>query len=284
MLVLAMRGRFDGLFALEPKVPSRLTEQLDHQRHAARTRPGDPISWAQYAIAAARHPDARAEAETALMRTHELIESCLNFGLLTPAKEAASLLFEALPHRDTALLLADLELAQADANAISRARELLEAFIEQHPDADAIRVRIAALALGASDPQGARTWIEPIADHSAETRALYIQTLAALGEWQLAAHEALLGLEVEPEATDLHLLLGVAELAQERHHAAISAFSEAIRLSPERPEAYLNLGLAFRDSGSLAAALGVVDAGLELMPEHTHLLALRAELIENLNL
>lgn len=295
-------------------------DDIRRLHHQARSRPGDPVAWAQLAVALHAVDAARAEgvltrpeadppdtatpadspgapvhadpletpdpgdpgdafdAQATLTHTFELVRNCLGFGLIGPAEEAAELLHTAFGDEATAILLAEVTLRRNQVGDIDRARRLLEATVEHRPDAREARVRAAALALGTGDHDAARRWIEPVAADNAGTRALYAQILLAEGDVEAAAHEALLGLEGAPEAVDLHLLLGVAELAQSHNEAAIESFSEALRLAPERPEAYYNLGLAFVATGSRAAALGVVEAGLELAPDDERLQALHARL------
>lgn len=272
----------------------QLPEDIQRLKRDANTRPGDPVIWARLAIALHALAHANAEGvlldpapptddlpmspEQALHHTEELIRNCLSFGLLAPATDAAELLHTALGSERTAILLAEATLRRNQVGDIARARALLEATVSRRPDAREARLRAAALALGTGDLDAARRWIEPIAAHDAVTRALYAQVLLASGDVEAAAHEALLGLEGEPESVDLHLLRGVAELSQAHNEEAIESFSEALRLAPERPEAYYNLGLAFVATGSRAAALGVVEAGLELAPNDERLLSLMARL------
>jgi tetratricopeptide (TPR) repeat protein len=270
-------------------------EDILRLKREAAARPGDPVVWARFTVAlhglenahdegvlvgplSPDEPDELMTSLDAIRHTDELVRNCLAFGLVGPATDAAELLHTAIGSEGTAILLAEVTLRRNQAGDIARARALLEATVASRPDAREARLRAAALALGTGDLEAARRWIEPVAADSAGTRALYAQVLLASGEVEAAAHEALLGLEGEPESVDLHLLRGVAELAQAHNEDAIESFSEALRLAPERSEAYYNLGLAFVATGSRAAALGVVEAGLELAPDDERLIALMTRL------
>lgn len=274
-------------------------EDIHRLKRDAAARPGDPVIWARLAIALHALECAKTEgvlleqspesdepymtSTEALAHAEELVRNCLSFGLLAPATDAADLLHTALGSESTAILLSEVTLRRNQVGDIARARALLEATVARRPDAREARIRAAALALGTGDLDAARLWIEPVASDDAVTRALYAQVLLASGDVEAAAHEALLGLEGEPESVDLHLLRGVAELSQAHNEEAIESFSEALRLAPERPEAYYNLGLAFVATGSRAAALGVVEAGLELAPGDERLLSLMARLKASLS-
>lgn len=278
----------------------QLPEEIQRMKREATARPGDPVVWARFAVALhglemARHEgvlleplagpggEAMPTSAAALRHTDDLVRNCLAFGLVGPATDAAELLHTAIGSESTAILLAEVTLRRNQVGDIARARTLLEATVASRPDAREARLRAAALALGTGDLEAARRWIEPVASDGAMTRALYAQVLLASGEVEAAAHEALLGLEKQPESVDLHLLRGVAELAQAHNEEAIESFSEALRLAPERAEAYYNLGLAFVATGSRAAALGVVEAGLELSPEDERLVSLMHRLKASFN-
>lgn len=259
---------------------ARRSEETERLAAQAAARPGDPVARARLAVALAPGEDAARAALEAMT----LIRGCLDLGIAEPAAEAAELLqrgfgaseASGVSGLEIALLVADATLQRS--GDVARTRALLEAVVAAHPDAVGARLRAAALALGLGEAEAARRWIEPVASADAQTRALYVQTLLALGALDEAVAEALTGLEAAPEASLLHQLLGIAELQRGRTEAAIDALSEGLRLSPDDPVTYYNLALAFEASGSRAAALGVTDAGLELAPSDTRLRALRSRL------
>lgn len=255
-------------------------EEAQRLAAQAAARPGDPVVRAKLAVALVRGE----EAEAAALEAMSLIRRCLDLGIAEPAFEAADLLqshfgsgeVAGVSRLEIALLVADATLQKS--GDVPRTRALLEAVVAAHPDAVGARLRAAALALGLGEAEAARRWIEPVASAEPQTRALYVQTLLALGAVDEAVAEATAGIEAAPEVSLLHQLLGIAELQRGHVEAAIDALSEGLRLSPEDPVTYYNLALAFEAAGSRAAALGVTDAGLELAPDDARLVALRSRL------
>lgn len=262
-----------------PRSPVRSVLTSIIHRLAARVaaRPGDPQSHAELA-AALWEADAQAEAEAARAKARELIAGCLHLGLIDPATAAAEVLHQAFRRPDDAVLLADVTAARQGAG-LERARRLVEAVVSSAPDALPARMRAAAFALGAGEAATARRWIEPVAHATADTSALYVQTLLAQGDSATALAEVEAAIQRHPGAAVLWELCGAAALEKNRPDTAIEAFSEVLRLEPERPQAYYNLALAFVRAGSRMAALGVVDAGLEAKPNDSPLVVLRQALL-----
>lgn len=249
-----------------PELLRRLEAQVS-------ARPGDPVGHAELAAALVGRPEATA----ARAKARELIVGCLHLGLHEPALAAAEALHRAFGSVDDAVLFAEVSAARRHAGDLDRARRLVEAVVESEPDALPARLRAAAFALGAGEPLVARRWIEPVAHQTAETSALYVQTLLVSGDAGALA-EARIGVERHPGSAELWEMFGAAALERGLADLAIDAFSEVLRLAAERPQAYYNLALAFARARSLPAALGVVDAGLEARPGNARLVELREAL------
>jgi len=254
-----------------------LSSIVQRLRAQVAARPGDPLSRAE--LAAALHEAGAAEADGAWQKARELVKGCLQLGLIDPASAAAELLHRAFARPDDALLLAEVSAARQGSGDLERARRLVEAVVAAEPDALPARIRAAAFALGAGEAGAARRWIEPVAHESVETSALYVQTLLAQGDTSGALSEIMVAIERYPEAAVLWELLGAAALERNRPDTAIDAFAEVLRLAPERPQAHYNLALAFVRAGSRMAALGVIDAGLEVKPHDSPLMVLRQALL-----
>ncbi|MCC6621198.1 MAG: tetratricopeptide repeat protein [Deltaproteobacteria bacterium] len=244
-------------------------------------RPGDPLGHAELAAALFASGQAQAAGD-ARARARDLITGCMHLGLHDVALQAATRLHEAFARVEDTVLLAEISAARKTPEDLARARRLVEAVVEADPGAVPARLRAAAFALGAGEPSEARRWIEPVAHLDAKTRALYIQTLMVEGWVAAAFEEARVAVLAHPGAAELWELLGANCLELGRPDAAIDAYSEVLRIAPERAHIYYNLALAFARTGSVAAALGVVDAGLEARPGDERLATLRAALVDAL--
>lgn len=302
------------LAEVDPAEVARLEAQ-------ARVRPGDPVARARLAVAL-RHD----QAEGPTRVTEGLIRTCLRLGALDPAIEAATLLHRRFRTPELAIGLADAWLTRHHDDDVERARALLSELVSVEPDPRAsapsgtagadleARLRLAALALGRGEVEAALAWTTPIvaagetkqgparmSQASAAAMNLHANVLLAAGRADEAAgfaEEALdqlgdaghgapeQGARLQAESQRFYQVLGIAELARGRTEAAVAALSEALRLAPEDPTSYYNLALAFEAAGSPAAALGVVEAGLELFEQYDggvspdpRLVALRARLL-----
>ena len=281
----------------------------------ARVRPGDPVARARLAVAL---PHDEAEGPTRI--AEGLIRTCLRLGALDPAIEAATLLHQRFGTPELAIGLADAWLTRHRDDDVERAMAVLSELVSVEPDPRAsapsgttgadleARVRLAALALGRGEVETALAWTSPIAatappgatrmgHASAAAMSLHANVLLAAGRADEAAAYAAEALEqlgdasataqegarLLAESQRFYQVLGIAELARGRTEAAVAALSEALRLGPDDPTSYYNLALAFEAAGSPAAALGVVEAGLELfeagVAPDPRLVALRNRLI-----
>ena len=244
---------------------------LRRLRERATARPADPLARAELCAALANTD----EADRCLDETRALIDNSLRLGAHDIARRAADYLFESLGDPAWAVLAAEASLLAGDTEA---GRSRLESLAAQFPESPEAPTRLAALALGEGDAPAAVRWIEPVATASSETRVLYVQALMAAQAPAEALEFALDSAEAYPDSADQHLLVGLAQLANERPRRAVSAFSEALRLDPTRPEIPYNLAIAFALDGAVAAAIGVIDAALAARPRDGMLHALRAEL------
>ena len=254
---------------------AQLTRDLDRLRERAANRPGDPVARAE--LCAALY--GTADGERCLVQTRELIHTALRLGSNALALQASEILWTASGDPRWAVLAAEAALLDG---AVDDGRGRLEAVAGQFPDDPEPRTRLAALALAAGDPGTALRWIEPVATAHGEARAGYAHALLAAGRSAEAVDFARESCDALPAEAELHLVLGLALLAAEHPRRAVSAFSEALRLDPRRPEVHYDLAVAFALDGSVPAAIGVVDAALIARPEDARLLALREQLLAQL--
>jgi tetratricopeptide (TPR) repeat protein len=75
---------------------------------------------------------------------------------------------------------------------------------------------------------------------------------------------------LDPDHAEARTLLGWIHLELRRDYAAaIEEYSRVVRLKPEWPEAYNNLGVAFRKKGGLEKALESFNRALELRADYS---------------
>ena len=69
-----------------------------------------------------------------------------------------------------------------------------------------------------------------------------------------------------PKASVLYNLLGASNAGLKRYDAAIENFESAMKLNPNKAEAYLNLGNALRNKGNLEEAITRYNKAIEIEP------------------
>ncbi len=252
-----------------PNAPT--TADVTKLRERIAARPADPLARVDLAIALVGSPERDAAVEAAVA----LIGNSLDLGAFDVARAAARRLAETFDAPDLAILEADAAMMAGDRDG---GIQILRGLAARAPRHAPTRIRLAALAIAEGDGAAALTWVEPVAGDGEEAAAAYLQTLIALDRADEAVAFAADAAERYPASADVHLLQGLAALASDRPAAAIAAFSEALRLDPERPEVHYDLAVAFALDGAVPAALGVVDAGLARNPTHERLLDLKADL------
>lgn len=248
-------------------------ERLERLRDHAGQLPGDPVAGAELAAALA----GTSEADAALADAMARVGNALSLGAHEAARAAARVLAEAFEHPDVAVLVAETRLLGGDRDG---ARDELASVVARWPEHAGARARLAAIAASAGDGAAALAWIEPVARHDADTAALYAQSLLAAGRLEEARDFGADAARRYPGSAVVHASLGLVLLGMGAPGDAVAPLSEALRLEPERPEAYANLAFALAKAGSRAAAFGVLDAAALRFPGDAGIAALRREIAE----
>ncbi|MFO0751161.1 MAG: hypothetical protein U1F43_36635 [Myxococcota bacterium] len=215
-------------------------------------RPGDPVGHAELAAALRGQP----EAEAARTKARELVVGCLHLGLHEPAVVAAEVLHRAFGGVDDAVLWAEAAAARRGAGDLERqepgrgrGREPARRAAGAAPRG---RVRARRRRAG-----GGAALIEPVAHQTAETSALYVQTLFVAGDnAQAALVEARSGVEAHSGSAELW------EMPAAALERGLRAGGDRRLLRGAAPRARAAAGLlqpgagVFAQAGSLPAALG----------------------------
>jgi tetratricopeptide (TPR) repeat protein len=82
-------------------------------------------------------------------------------------------------------------------------------------------------------------------------------------------------LELQPDLTDAHLLLGVGYFDRKDYRRAIEEYDKYLAVIPDNYHAWSNRAVAYLRSGNLAAARADIDRALELKPNDPELLGNR---------
>lgn len=96
---------------------------------------------------------------------------------------------------------------------------------------------------------------------------------AAMSEWQSS-------LRAKADFPEIQIILGGVGLTMRNMPAALSAFSEAVDLDPQREEAWSIIVRIYAALGDMAAARDAVDAALVANPESVALRVLRGEILQ----
>lgn len=123
------------------------------------------------------------------------------------------------------------------------------------------------------DPAGlALQRVDPRLRPSATPATLHQAALGHLSGGRLLDAQACCqqALAIDPEHVDTLHLMGVLALQAKQPDHAVEWFSRAIRLAP-RPEYLASLGVALKQQGRLADALGVFDKAVQLKPDDADL-------------
>ncbi len=92
------------------------------------------------------------------------------------------------------------------------------------------------------------------------------------GETDGAIDDFVHALELQPNLTDAHLLLGVGYFDRKDYGQAIEEYSKYLAVIPDNYHAWSNRAAAYLRSGNLAAARADIDRALELKPHDSELL------------
>mgnify|MGYP002634901444 CR=1 FL=1 len=97
-----------------------------------------------------------------------------------------------------------------------------------------------------------------------------------LGDHQGATRTLRKALQKDKKSASAHYNLGIAQKALKMNSMAISSYREAIKLAPDMPEPYTNLGNMYIDMKSLSQAVKCLQDGLNNCPKSAKLAAVLA--------
>lgn len=128
---------------------------------------------------------------------------------------------------------------------VPEAKEFFEKLLSQYPKDPDLHLFLGIISLRLRDPQTAETYLRK-------------------------------ALVIAPDHVEARTLLGWIDLEIKRDYAsAIEEYSRVVQLRPKLPEAYNNLGVAFKKKGDSAKALENFDRALELRPDYSEALSNR---------
>jgi tetratricopeptide (TPR) repeat protein len=168
--------------------------------------------------------------------------------------------------------------AIAQRQKFTRARTVMEAYLDQHPDDAYICNKLGALYVATEDWERGRSLLEKALAHGqadpATTYELHYHlglAYRAMGLTGLAIdhyHKAL----AQPLAAVLklgaYINLGSLWQAQQQYAAAIEQFSQAVKAAPDFALAHFNLGTARRAQGDLEGAITAYRRAIALDPTY----------------
>jgi tetratricopeptide (TPR) repeat protein len=169
--------------------------------------------------------------------------------------------------------LAELEEGQTDG-----ARQQLEAAVELSPDRPVALYNLAVLDYQKGDRETALERFERVVsltyrDDDPDTLSLRAKALTSIGviyaeqeRWADAERPFAEAAGLDPANVAIWRNLGIARSRQDLSIAAAEAFRRALEIEPDNSELTRYLAQAVNDSGDLAGAAGVLDAGIAQTP------------------
>ena len=112
------------------------------------------------------------------------------------------------------------------------------------------------------DPKASQA-LDPPQDQLQPLFNLYNQ-----GQLQPALHQAQQLLTQFPNSTILHNICGATNMGLKQYDEAVSSFSRAIKINPNYPDAYNNMGIALKDQGKLDEAIKAYEKAITLKPDY----------------
>jgi tetratricopeptide (TPR) repeat protein len=118
----------------------------------------------------------------------------------------------------------------------------------------------------------------------AQADQLLVQAADLARRGRLAEAEPLLAAAARLAPTDPRVLMEIAKVEARLHEttAAIEVFRRVEQLEPQAADAHLNLGLALADGGQLPAALDELDAAIALAPQNSEAFLNRGRVLADL--
>jgi tetratricopeptide (TPR) repeat protein len=231
-------------------------------------------------LMASEDADTRARAErgfeTALQADPQLWEAHYNWGLLLRRRgelrsaqehlQRAHALAEAAGEPLLALAEVERALGQRD-----HAAELLELYVQEHPEAIAVRVALTAVQreLGAYDAALASARAALLREPANIPALLEIgRVYRVKGEWDVAEVVFHKVLSLDPRNALAHNDLGLVALARGDTQRAFDSFERATANDPRFAPARLNRASVLLRAGDYAAAQREYEAVLEIAPDN----------------
>ncbi|MEL6866422.1 MAG: tetratricopeptide repeat protein [Bacteroidota bacterium] len=117
-----------------------------------------------------------------------------------------------------------------------------------------------------------------LAEEPQFTPAMFLTAISYCAEEQFdrAHHVAQTAVATDPESDRNHYVLGLAEAGLENLDAAIACFHRALKLAPDDPQYYFQLGRVYVDKNIYGQAIEHLDKALALDPEYVEALAMRS--------
>jgi len=244
---------------------------------AAAMEPSDASAWISLARAhraVRRYPEAIAAAEKAIRLTPGDLEPIVASGEIALearqfelARQRASEILAMQPrHPKAVLLLAKAEAAQGKpAQALQALEEALpnlsepfEVLLERGKLIHKLKGLPPAL-------EAFRSLAQQYPDEP-DGLAEYALTLAEAGQKEAAERTAQAALQLKPNQSDLHLLLGAIQHSAGQLDQAIYHLTEAAQLAPEDVEVYLELGKTYADRREQTQAIKVYQQAFAIAP------------------
>jgi Flp pilus assembly protein TadD len=162
----------------------------------------------------------------------------------------------------------------------------LQKYVAQNPQDAKARVQLARLLASQNKTADAIAVLQPVNGATAdpavsrELAELYLQNK----QYQQAAPLYQQALAGNPNDSELHFGLGLAQMHQLKYAEAEQQFLQAIKLKPDYAGAYDNLAYAARENKDYVLAIKALDARSKFVPEDAKTYFIRATSYDSLRM
>lgn len=160
--------------------------------------------------------------------------------------------------------LSDVELRRGESGI---AKNLLESAHEKFPENIEVMVRLSNIYMAVEQFQKARTYLIKASRIEPRNPKLYLLSSMIFQQINMkerAIEELYTAIKYDPDYYDAHVMLGLLT-ADEGKDIAIDHYLNAIRINPEKGEAYYNLAMYYQQSGRYKKALHTYRKGLTII-------------------
>ncbi len=163
-------------------------------------------------------------------------------------------------------------LAQMEIKDFSGAIDSLEKAVENNPQEDSIKYKLAQAYQEAEQYEKAENTYKELAEVNPDEARVYYNTIMQMYDKANMPDEAIAAakdlVDLDPENADAVYNLGYMYVKEERFKEAVDVFKRAIDLRPSFEYAYMNLGYSYSQLNQFSNAISAFQELVKITPEN----------------